>query len=214
MRRACSCSQIEYERRQRQPCQRERALLRAPPTWKLRKGRAAGTAVRVVSNAVTEVVADEGLNLIGEHGQQDGRRQRAVGNGLHHFVDRFEDDDPVFVHVLPTVATLERKRQALGAPIGIGNSVLQRGEGLSSTLAKVSRECLASRGKERGLDPQPPGLLFPDQDGQHAGVGHDPGDARDRIERVDEPVNRLLGFDEGYPKPLRQPRIQPLHQFC
>ena len=115
--------QIEDERRQRHLAHaNERGL--AAFDLKTAERRPTWAGFGVEPNTVAEVISDEGLNLVGQHRQQRGCRQRAIGNGPHRFVDRFEDD-PVFVDMLPPVAALERQRQALGAAIGIGNAVFQ-----------------------------------------------------------------------------------------
>lgn len=133
--------QLEDEGRQRHLAYMNESRL-APFHLKTAEGRSAGAGVRVETNAVAEVVSNEGLNVVGEDCEQHAVRQHAVGHGPHRVVDRFQDD-PVFVHMLPPVTAHECQHQALGAAIGIENAVFQRGKGLENPRAKLVRESLA-----------------------------------------------------------------------
>jgi len=64
--------QIEDEWRQRHLAHANERRL-APFHLKTAERRATGTAVRVETKAVAEVISDEGLNVVGEHRQQHGR---------------------------------------------------------------------------------------------------------------------------------------------
>jgi len=69
--------QIEHERRQRHSSHvNERSL--AAFHLKTAERRPTRAGVRVETKAVAEVISDDGLNVVGEHRQQHGRRQRTI----------------------------------------------------------------------------------------------------------------------------------------
>ena len=100
--------QIEDERRQRHLTHTNKSRLTSF-NLKTAERRPTGAGVLVESNTVAEIISDEGLDFVGEHGQQHSCRQYSGGDGPHRLIDRLQYD-PVFVHMLAPVAAFERKR--------------------------------------------------------------------------------------------------------
>jgi hypothetical protein len=104
----------------------QRKNIVAPPFRSYRRQRTAAPArIRILDDTVSKIVANHGLNPIGEIRQQHGVRPCSRRDRPKLGVDRFEDD-PIGVHMKPSSGARETDAHALGCPILVDEDASER----------------------------------------------------------------------------------------
>ncbi len=168
-------------------------------------GIAACAGHRQHHHAVAQVVADDGLDPVGEVGEEHGVRELA---GLHRLAARIHalEDHPLRVHVHPSRGTLVRDGEALGGAVLVHHAASERR--FDRRLGR-GRERLASRPEGRRRDAQPSRGTLRREEGEDRGISGEESGLE--LVQLGDQLGQRIEHREAAPRERREgaPQVLP-----